>query len=430
MLARSSLLARRRTLVAVAACVVTLAGARAQDDGSRPPRSADDEKPDFEAFEQAWRTVRDQFYDRTLHGVDWDGVHARFVPKARAARTRRELHEITIAMLGELKSSHTALVEPDVYRDHVETEMKGSLAPTIGIELERLERGYFVSEVIAGGPAAAAGVLRGDRLVHLDGATPEDAGLRPDAWDVGLGEHRGYFPPATTGPVLLELERRPDATKPGYNVYLVRLAPRPWNLIEAVRASARVTEAGPGLKLGYVRLYHLLSADVVDILASLLSEGSLSGTDGLVVDLRGRGGLPSTVEGTIALFDRQAKHGPVYGRPVVAVADSETRSAKEVLAWRWRHRRIGPLVGEHTRGAVLGSRFVPLPDGAFLLLASTDMRVLTGGIVLEGRGVEPDVAVVDSLAYAQGRDPLVEKAMDVLLDRLLLERRTGRHGWY
>jgi hypothetical protein len=37
---------------------------------------------------------------------------------------------------------------------------------------------------------------------------------------------------------------------------------------------------------------------------------------------------------------------------------------------------------------------------------------------------------VDSLAYAQGRDPLVEKAMDVLLDRLLLERRTGRHGWY
>jgi carboxyl-terminal processing protease len=288
-----------------------------------------------------------------------------------------------------------------------------------------------VHDVVAGSSAAAAGILRGDRILHVDGAAPEDAGLRPSPWDVGLGGPRSYFLPVVKDKsLLLELQRRAEATKPGYNTFQVRVAPRPWNLIEAERASAKLVERGPGLRLGYVRMYHFLSEDVVDVLASLLINGPLDEADGLIVDLRGKGGLPSVVDRTIALFDKRCKTGPVYGRPVVAITDSETRSAKEMCAWQWKNLGIGPVVGERTRGAVVGSRFIPLPDGAFLVLASTDMRCCTGGIVLEGHGVEPDVYVKDELPYAQGADPLRARAEEVLLERVLQARRGGQHGWY
>jgi C-terminal processing protease CtpA/Prc len=101
-----------------------------------------------------------------------------------------------------------------------------------------------------------------------------------------------------------------------------------------------------------------------------------------------------------------------------------------MLAWQWRDQNVGPLVGERTRGAVVGARFVPLPDGAYLVLASCDMRCCTGGTVLEGHGVEPDYVVPDKLPYAEGRDPLREKAEAVLLERVLESRRSGQHGWY
>ena len=417
-------------VLALAAAALVGAAARAQDDG-RPLRSGDDAPPDLEAFEQTWRVIRDQFYDRKLGGADWEDARKRFLPRAKQAKTRRELHEVTLGMLAELKTSHTSIIEPDVYREHVDNESKGTLALTLGADLVKLPQGYFVHEVVAGSPAAAAGILRGDRLVRVDGAVPEDAGLRPAPWDVGLGGPRSYYLSIVKDrSVHLELERRAEATKPGYNSYQVRLLPRPWNLIEAERARAVLVERGPGLKLGYVRMYHFLTEDVVDVLASLLTKGPLDEADGLVVDLRGKGGLPVVVDRVIALFDRRQKTGPVYGRPVVAITDSETRSAKEMCAWQWKHQGIGPIVGERTRGAVVGARFVPLPDGAYLVLASTDMRCCTGGTVLEGRGVEPDVVVKDEIAYVQGADPLRAKAESVLLERVLQARRGGQHGWY
>ena len=96
--------------MALAVALVAVCGlAAAQDDG----RESEDSAPaNLEAFEQSWRLIRDQFYDRSFHGADWDACRARYLAKARAATTRRELHEITLAMLGELKTSHTAIIEP------------------------------------------------------------------------------------------------------------------------------------------------------------------------------------------------------------------------------------------------------------------------------------------------------------------------------
>ena len=75
--------------------------------------------------------------------------------------------------------------------------------------------------------------------------------------------------------------------------------------------------------------------------------------------------------------------------------------------------------------------FLPLPEGARMMLPIMDMRAMTGGVVLEGKGVAPDVVVADPLPYSAGRDPIRERGYEVLLDEVLARRRRGRaHGYY
>jgi C-terminal processing protease CtpA/Prc len=400
----------------------------AQDDASKPRADGDQARADLEVFEQAWKLTKDQFYDRTFRGVNWDETRRRLLPRAQKATTRRELHDVIRAMLQELKSSHTTLVEADVWRDHVDNEERGMLAPSLGIELTRIEPGYFVREVVEGSTAAVAGILPGDRLLHVDGVTPEEAALRPAPWESATGVAPSFYLPATGDSVSLELERRPTTSRPGWNIFTVRVEVRRWNLIEAIRASARTEERGPAV-LGYVRLRHLRADDVVDVLAEVLTQGKLASADGLVLDLRGDGGLAPVAERTAELFDR-GRSDAVWLRPVVALVSAATRGEMEILAWRLRALGI-PLVGARTQGAVLGWRFQSLPDGSRLMIASSDVRCLTNGVSLEGRGVVPDVEVKEELRYSAGSDLALEKARQLLVDRVLDARRQGRkHGWF
>ena len=52
-----------------------------------------------------------------------------------------------------------------------------------------------------------------------------------------------------------------------------------------------------------------------------------------------------------------------------------------------------------------------LSDGSLLFLAVED--ILVDGERLEGVGVKPDVAVPSDLPYAEGRDPQLERAVEV-----------------
>ena len=61
-----------------------------------------------------------------------------------------------------------------------------------------------------------------------------------------------------------------------------------------------------------------------------------------------------------------------------------------------------------------------------------DMRAMTGGAVLEGVGVAPDVVVKPPpLPYSQGLDAIRERGIEVVLEQILEHRRVDRkHGWY
>ena len=82
---------------------------------------------------------------------------------------------------------------------------------------------------------------------------------------------------------------------------------------------------------------------------------------------------------------------------------------------KFRAHKIGPIVGERTAGmASGGAAAVKLSDGSMLWFSERAIESLDGKSY-EGRGVEPDVAVADRPAAAEGReDAVIEAAIDAL----------------
>lgn len=409
------------TRAAVAALLLGLlaAPARAQD---LPPV-----EPQRRVLEEVWRFFKDNFYHQPMHGKDWEALRGAYDERLAAARTQEQVHDVVSDLIGELNSSHAQMVEPYVYQNHYQAESRGELTPRFGLKIAQLPEGYFVAEVTPGAPAAAHGVLRGDRVLSIDGVPPDQARLWPVPTDRGITDERlHYLPTLAPGDrVELELQRTPE---PG-SVFEVSLRSHPWNLIQATRVSRTVHERW-GFKVGYIHIYHLLSADMAGYLVEFLVE-DLADADAVVVDLRGSGGLPALVDQIAELFDPNASGGPLWDKLAVALIDRHARSAKELLAWEWKQRRIGPLVGTPSAGAVLGARFTGLSDDAMVLFPFMDMRSATGGVVLEGRGVTPHVQVEPRIPYVQGLDQVRQAGLDVAFDELLAiqQARSERDGW-
>src|SRR5262249_35523370 len=63
-------------------------------------------------FEAAWRTVRDKHYDKTLGGVDWNAVRARYEPLALSAPSEAAFYRALNQMVGELGQSHMMITGP------------------------------------------------------------------------------------------------------------------------------------------------------------------------------------------------------------------------------------------------------------------------------------------------------------------------------
>jgi len=117
-------------------------------------------------FDQAWRLLRDHFFDPDFNGVDWKGARAAVEPYIAAARTPDEMRRIASLMIGELNASHLGINGPGgggggggvghlgVDFDWAQYEKTGTLR---------------ITRVIPLGPAALAGLKPDELIVSVDG---------------------------------------------------------------------------------------------------------------------------------------------------------------------------------------------------------------------------------------------------------------------
>ena len=61
------------------------------------------------AFDEAWQTINDRYYDKTFHGVDWKAVGQKYRGLLDDVSVRQDFNYLITQMFGELNSSHTGV---------------------------------------------------------------------------------------------------------------------------------------------------------------------------------------------------------------------------------------------------------------------------------------------------------------------------------
>jgi carboxyl-terminal processing protease len=264
----------------------------------------------------------------------------------------------------------------------------------------------FVTGVIEGAPAHAAGVLHGDEILSVDNRP-----FRP------VGSFRGKV----GSPVSLEIRRASGAAPIAISVSPADLRPNEM-FLRGLKESARLIVTDKA-RIGYVHVWSYASHRMQSALEDLMSDGPLKDADALVWDLRGGwgGAQPQYLDlfnpraPTMKIIGRNGETGFVgvkWRKPVAALINEGTRSGKEVLAYGFKQYRLGELVGHRTEGAVLAATAFLIGDDGLLLLAVED--VLVDGQRLEGVGVTPTIQVPFDSRYAAGGDPQLDRAVQVL----------------
>ncbi len=374
-------------------------------------------------LDEVWRTVRDRFYDPNLRGLDWAAIHERYAAQAASATSDEAVAAVCNTMLAELHASHTELYTPaepayyqlaDVFAgalrrrglDHVFPGGRITY-PGIGIFTRTDGQGrVFVTGVIEDTPARRAGLLVGDEILAAD-----QAPFQPVL----------SFRSKVGSPVALSIRRRRDGPVELVMVEPAELQPHEM-FLHGLQASARLIAAG-GVRVGYVHVWSYAGEAYQQALEQLIAEGVLKDADALVLDLReGWGGA---VPEYLDLFNARAPTMRVrnrdgredienikWRRPVAMLVNERSRSGKEVLAFGFKKYQLGELVGARTTGAVLAATAFLMGNGDLLVLAVDDVQV--DNERLEGVGVEPTVPVPFDNSYAGGRDPQLDRAVELL----------------
>lgn len=387
-----------------------------------------------EAFDKVWNTINEKHYDPTFNGVDWRAVREAYLPKAKAAVSDQDFHNVLRQMLGELKLSHFNIFPPPP-TVAVENETGG----LVGLELKWIGGSPVVYRVEPGSPAEAAGIKPGFILNKVDGKLISVT-LKPLQESLvrrGSTEMMRRVYQERTAEALL-------SGKAGSNVILEFLDGED----RAVTAElSRVKYAGemsqpvghfPKQKVifesrllpenvGYIRFNMWVIPQAAKIRAAFRE---FADADGIIFDLRGNPGGVGGLAGGVAglLSDKQISLGTMtsragsmsllgYPQPdpfkgkVVVLTDHGSASTSEMFAAGIQENGRGTVVGETSAGAILLSVFDPLPTGYMFQYAISDYKS-PKNVLIEGRGVKPDREVILTReSLLAGRDIQLEAAV-------------------
>jgi len=372
-------------------------------------------------FDEIDGLVQEHFFDPAFDAEAWQERSVGFRQQAGQADSRDKFAAIVNDWLATLHSSHThyySRLDPkryqllSVFASVFESEPADSFVyQGIGIDTQQLDGKTCVTAVYDGLPADEAGLQFGDRILSVDGAP--------------FHAIRSFLNRAGQT-VTLEIERGGAIER--RDVRVAMLDGRTM-FHRALEASVRIVEHD-GLKIGYLHAWSYASSKYHEFIRSTLLWGSLSGCDGLVLDLRdGWGGADinylNLFREPIAEIRSQSRSSPpqnftgVWGKPVTLLINSRSTSGKELFAYGFQKLGLGRIVGERSAGAVLAGRVFVLTNGDILYLAVQDIEV--DGQRLEGQGIQPDDVVARPLPgdadFRPGVDPQLERAIEYLGER-------------
>lgn len=376
-------------------------------------------------FDQVWRAIYDNYYDRSFRGLDWRLQRDVFRPQAETAASNAELYLVMRQMIGKLGDAHTRLYAPEDSFDRYRPS-----GITVGVTVRRVEGNPVVTWVEPESEAARQGIRPGFTLAAVEGVPVEKllARLRAEIGD-------------SSTPTALDLQSfdrlfyGPRDTPVAVTFTDGEGRQRPVTLLRRFREFQRkVTARLLPHNTGYIELTGFGPEIEREFDAAMQT---MQGTRGLILDLRNNGGgFVTTVTQVASYFfpdetdlgefvtrqgratrRRTQRLRTLYGEPLVVLVSARSASGSEILAAAMQERKRALVLGAapSTCGCLLGvSRTLKLLDGGKLNISDTDYRTALGRRI-EGLGVKPDqqieMRVADLIA---GRDRLLETAVEHL----------------
>jgi len=345
-------------------------------------------------FDEAWRLLRDNFYDQGMHEVNWDSIRTMYRDRAVSSITNADFNVVVRRMLGELSASHLGIYGPWQF----DSSPSGG---SIGVIPDHSWRGdgILVDSIIPYSPADLedSHLYPGDIILSIQGI---DVGHEDNIYEALLQRRNRTtrFSIKRSGD-FIDIDIEP------VSIWRIRrLIYDEW--IDANRR--RVTELTGG-NVGYLHIPSMNNSSVDAFLVDLFAQGL--GKDGMIIDIRDNGG-GSTHDDIIRELGRPSymfssdRYGNitfeplgVWQKPIVLLINERCYSDGEIFPAGWKRLGLGPVVGEATFGAVIGTVDVTLVDGTGFRVPGTGWYTLIGEN-LENYGVEPDIHVPELPADA------------------------------
>ena len=378
-------------------------------------------------YGEAWRRMREYFYDPNLHGIDLADLQSHYAAYLPNIATREDLNLLFTEMFAHLSTSHMAVAGGDSPDLVGTTENVGLL----GVDYEIDSGRYRIKRVLLGdntrritSPLAQPGVnvKAGEYLLSVDGE------------DIKSDEtiHRYFLNKAGKR---VQLKIGPSANGTGSRVVSVvplssEVQLRNYDWVE--RNRLRVADASGG-RLGYIYL-----PDTADAGFNAFNREFYAQLDkqGMIVDGRFNTGgraadyiidtlrrVPLQRAVLRDAEDVRIPSGIIEG-PKVLLTNEMAGSGGDSLPWMWQRAGIGPVVGTRTDGAGVGATAHPLLDGGTFQVPDWGwFDPKNGTWLMENRGVTPDFELeIMPADWRAGRDPQLEKALQLAMDALKKSR--------
>lgn len=383
-----------------------------------------------EIFRENWRTQRDYFYDPKMHGNDWNAIAAKYTPLLAFVNHRNDLGYVIAQTGGELTVGHSYLSGPgDVPSDP--PVPVGLLGADFAVEgghyrLKRIFTGEnWNPDLRAPLRAPGINVAEGDYLLEVNGR-PLTAQANVYQVFEGTAGHQTVLRVNST------------ASLEGSRVVTVvpvasddALRTRAW-----IEDNRRKVDELSGGRLAYVWLPNTSTPGYAAFTRYFYSQQD---RDGAVIDERyNHGGLVADYivneldrrpMGYFAMRDGKPWASPAAGifGPKVMLINESAGSGGDALPYYFKQRKIGPLIGTRTWGALVGTTGVPtVIDGGGITAPGLAFYDLQGRWSVENEGIAPDIEVEYSAAdVIRGHDPQLERAVKEALK--LLDESPVRH---
>jgi tricorn protease len=380
---------------------------------------------------ECWRQMRDFFFDPNMHGVDWLAVRKKYEPLLAHVNHRADLTYIIGEMIAELNAGHAYVGGGDMPRpERIRTGL-------LGAELKRDDktRYYQITKILKGAnwnPALRApltelglNVKEGDYIVAVDGKPTNELA---NVYEALIGK--------VDRQVTLRINGTPT-DKGARDIVVLPIGDEAelyyYNWVQM--NIAKVDKATGG-KVGYIHIPDMQANGLNEFVKHFYPQLRKKA---LIIDVRGNGGgnvSPMIIERLrreIAMVDmarntitRPDPNEIMYG-PLVCLMNEYSASDGDLFPYRFRHYKLGTLIGRRSWGGVIGIRgTLPLLDGGTLNkpeFASYDVAGKTW--IIEGHGVDPDIVQDNDPAKEfAGVDEQLDKAIAVILEELKTKEKT------